>query len=169
MDTLLLNSDAQPVSFLPLSTISWQEAIKYMVLEKANVIAWHEDWIVHSTSWSTEVPSIMMLIEYMKPKTSIRFSKGNLFLRDSYVCQYCGSHLEKKHCTLDHVIPISLGGKTNWENSVTSCGPCNSKKSNSTKMKPAKSPYRPDYWELINKRKQIGFSVKDQAWLDYIG
>lgn len=169
MDTLLLNSDAQPVSFLPLSTISWQEAIKYMVLEKANVLSWYDDWTVSSAYWTTKVPSIMMLTEYMKTKTTMRFSKSNLFLRDSYVCQYCSSRLEKKYCTLDHVLPISLGGKTNWENSVTACGPCNAKKSNSTKMKPIRSPYRPDYWELVSRRKQMGFPVRDDSWLDYLG
>jgi len=168
MDTLLLNSDAQPVSFLPLSLLSWQDAIKYMVLEKARVIAWYEDWIVHSANWQTPVPSIMMLTDYMKSKSSVRFSKGNVFLRDRYICQYCYVKLEKRHCTLDHVIPISQGGKTKWENSVTACGSCNAKKGSHTRMKPPKSPYKPDYWELVNKRKDLGFNVKDPAWSDYL-
>lgn len=169
MDTLLLNSDAQPLSFLPLSTLTWQESVKYMVLEKAKVIAWHENWIVRSARWETRVPSIMMLTEYSKPKSSVRFSKSNVFLRDRYVCQYCMSKLEKRHCTLDHVLPISKGGKSKWENSVTSCGSCNSKKSDSTKMKPKSQPYRPDYWELVSKRKEQGFSIKDPTWNDFLG
>jgi hypothetical protein len=40
MNTLLLNADASPVNFIPLSTISWEDAIRYMVLEKANVLAY---------------------------------------------------------------------------------------------------------------------------------
>ncbi len=39
MNTLLLNADASPVSFIPLSTISWEDAIRHMVLEKATVLA----------------------------------------------------------------------------------------------------------------------------------
>jgi len=168
MDTLLLNSDAQPVSYLPLSTLTWQEAIKYMVLEKARVIEYYDHWIVHSASWQTQVPAVMMLTEYMKPKTGVRFSKSNVFLRDLYQCQYCGDQLQKRICTLDHVTPLSRGGRTVWENSVTACGPCNSAKGPDTKMKPRTRPYKPDYWELVNKRRQLEFQVKHPSWLDYV-
>ena len=78
MDCLLLNASGMPVSVLPLSTITWQEAIKYMVTSKADVVLWHEDWTVHSTNWETNVPSVLMLREYMKPKTSVRFSRSEI-------------------------------------------------------------------------------------------
>jgi 5-methylcytosine-specific restriction endonuclease McrA len=167
-DTLLLNSDAQPVSWLPLSTLTWQDAIKYMVLDKARVLEYHDDWIVHSATWETAVPSIMMLTEYMKPKTGVRFSKSNVFLRDSYKCAYCGDQLEKRGCTLDHVLPSSHGGKTTFENTVTSCGPCNANKGNDKRIKPKFKPHKPDYWELVNRRKQMEFHVRDPRWNDYI-
>jgi len=168
MDTLVLNADGQPLSFLPLSTIDWQESIRYLVLDKASVMAWHEDWIVHSVDWETNVPAILMLREYMKPKTSVRFSKSNVFLRDGHTCQYCGVLLDKRNCTLDHVKPLSQGGKTVFENTVTACSPCNSTKGNSTKMKPKVKPYRPDYFEMVNKRKSIPFNIRHDSWLDYI-
>ena len=166
-DTLLLNADAQPVSWLPLSAITWQEAIKFMVLDKARVIDVYEDWVVHSEHWQTNVPSVLMLREFMKPKTSIRFSKSNVFLRDQYVCQYCGNDLKPNECTLDHVLPISHGGKSIWTNSTTACGPCNSKKGNS-KLKPKHAPYKPDYWELAVKRKRQSYQIKHQSWEPYI-
>ncbi len=167
-DTLLLNADGAPVSFLPLSVIDWQEAIKYMVLDKANVLAYHDNWIVRSARWETQVPSILMLREYMKPKTTIRFSKGNVFLRDNYTCAYCGTSLNKKECTLDHVLPTSLGGKTTFENTVTACGPCNASKGNNKKIVPKFRPHKPDFYELVNKRKKMPFNVRHEAWLDYI-
>lgn len=167
-DCLVLNADGAPISVLPLSVVDWQEAIKYLVLEKAHVLAWHENWIVHSEYWSTPVPSIIMLKDYMKSKNGVRFSKANVFLRDLYTCQYCIGTLTKKDCTLDHVHPISLGGKSVWDNSVTACGPCNARKSNSTKMKPRTKPYKPTYYELVNKRKQLPFQVKDKAWLEFL-
>lgn len=167
-DTLVLNADGSPVSIIPLSVCDWQESIRYMVLDKANVLAWHENWIVRSATWETPVPSIIMLKDYMKPKAAVRFSKGNVFLRDLYTCQYCNVTLTKKDCTLDHVHPISLGGKSVWDNSVTACGPCNARKSNSTKTKPRIKPYKPSYYELVNKRKTLPFQVRDPAWLEYL-
>lgn len=167
-DTLLLNADGAPVSFLPLSVINWQEAIKYMVLDKATVLSWHDNWIVHSARWETQVPSILILKEYMKPKTTIRFSKGNVFLRDNFTCAYCETVLQKKDCTLDHVLPTSHGGKTTFENCVTACSPCNANKGNNKKIRPKYKPHKPDFYELVNKRKRMPFQVRHPEWLEYL-
>jgi len=168
-DCLLLNTDGQPVSLLPMSTLTWQEAIKYIVLEKATVLEWHEDWIVRSARWETPVPAVLMLKEYMKPKISVRFSKSNVFLRDLYACQYCGDAVNRKTATLDHVLPVSHGGKTTYENCVTACGPCNSSKGNNKKIKPKKAPHRPGYFELVERRKRMPFDLKHPEWAVYIG
>lgn len=167
---LLLNTDAQPISYLPLSTLTWQDAVKYMVLDKARVLSWYDDWIVHSASWSTAVPAVMMLTERQKPKTAVRFSKGNLFLRDAWQCQYCGCSVDRKTATVDHVHPISHGGRTTYENCVTACGPCNSAKGNTVKAhRPRRSPFRPDYWQLVAMRRQLGWKGLPLQWLDYLG
>ncbi len=167
-DCLVLNADGAPVSFLPVSTIDWQEAIKYLVLDKCHVLLWHEDWIVHSANWETKVPSIIILKEYMKTKTTVRFSKGNVFLRDGYKCAYCEKSLEKKDCTLDHVLPTSHGGKTTFDNTVTACSPCNAGKGNNKKIRPKFKPYKPDFYELVNKRKRLPFHVRHKEWLEYL-
>lgn len=168
MDTLVLNADGAPVSLIPLSVCDWQESIKYMVLDKANVLYWHDNWIVRSARWETKVPSVIMLKDYMKPKNAVRFSKSNIFLRDLYTCQYCDTILTKKDCTLDHVHPISLGGKSVWDNTVTACSPCNAKKSNSVRTKPKIKPYKPTYFDLVNKRKTLPFHVRDDNWLEFL-
>lgn len=168
-DTLVLNADGNPVSYLPLSTVDWQEAIKYMVLDKADVLMFHDNWIVRSATWETQVPSVIMLREYMKTKNSVRFSRGNVYLRDSGQCQYCGTSVERKESTLDHVHPISKGGKTTWENTVTACGPCNADKADKTHThKPRIKPYKPDYYELVNKRKKQGLHVRFDTWRQFI-
>lgn len=167
-DTLVLNADGLPVSVLPISTITWQESIKYLVLEKADVLLWHENWIVRSARWETAVPSVIMLREYMKPKSSVRFSRANIHLRDNGICQYCETAVEGKDATLDHVLPISKGGKTTWENTVTACGPCNAAKADSTKMKPKTRPYKPDYYELVSKKKKRGFPVRFEEWKQFL-
>lgn len=166
--TLLLNADAQPLSFLPLSTISWQESIKYLVLDKASVVEWHETWFVHSANWETQVPAVLMLREYMKPNTSVRFSKQNLFLRDEWTCQYCFVPLTEKTATMDHVLPISKGGKTNFLNIVAACPSCNLLKGNNHRIKPKIKPYKPDFWELVNKRKKRPFTITHEIWRTYI-
>ena len=169
MDCLLLNSDASPVSMLPLSAISWQDAIKYMVLDKVSVLEWHEDWIVRSANWSTPVPAIIMLKEYYKKKGYVRFSKYNVFLRDEFRCQYCGDHVEKRAATLDHVFPVSHGGRTIWENCTTACAKCNSSKGNNKKITPKIKPYKPSYWELVEKRRKQSFVLQHPSWAMFIG
>ena len=165
-DTLLLNADMSPVSMLPLSVISWQEAIRYMVQDKVSVLEWHENWIVHSSRWETQVPSVIMLKEFQKKKAHLRYSKANVYLRDEYRCQYCGVQVStsKKTATLDHVLPISHGGKSTWENSTTACGPCNGRKGNDRRIKPAITPYKPTYWELVEKRKKLRFDYRHPGW-----
>jgi len=170
MSTLLLNADMQPVSLLPLSIVDWQESVRYIVLDKVEVLEWHDDWVVHSARWSTRVPAVIMLHEYQKPKSTMRLSKRNIFLRDEYLCQYCGTHVTDQSATLDHVLPVSKGGKTTWENSTTACKPCNYRKAAHVgKFKPKQTPYKPHFWDLVEKRKKRGFHLAHPSWAVYLG
>ena len=169
MSTLLLNADMQPVSLLPLSIVDWQESIRYLVLNKVEVLEWHDDWVVHSANWQTRVPAVVMLHDYQKPKSTMRLSKRNIFLRDEYLCQYCGTHVTDQSATLDHVLPVSKGGKTTWENSATACKPCNYRKAASTNMKPTRAPYKPHFWDLVEKRRKRGFHLAHPSWAVYLG
>jgi len=167
-DCLLLNADASPVTMLPLSTITWQDSIRYLVLDKVTVIDWHDDWIVRSANWETRVPAVIMLKEFYKKKTAIRYSKMNVFLRDGFECQYCGVEVNKRTATLDHVLPQSHGGKSTWENSTTSCSKCNSHKGNNKKIKPMTVPHKPTYWELVERRKQMQFDLRHPSWEQFL-
>ena len=158
----------QPVSLLPLSVVDWQESIRYLVLNKVEVLEWYEDWIVRSERWETRVPAIIMLHDYQRPKSTMRLSKRNIFLRDEYTCQYCGVQVSDQSATLDHVHPVSQGGKTTWENSTTACKPCNYRKAASTKMKPKNKPYKPHFWDLVEKRKKRGFHFAHPSWANYL-
>jgi 5-methylcytosine-specific restriction endonuclease McrA len=167
-DVLLLNANAQPISYLPLSTIAWKEAILYMYHQKCSVLEWYDDWLVRSPTWETKVPAVIMLKDFVKQKTQVRFSKYNVFLRDQYTCLYCDKPVQHNSATLDHVIPLSKGGKTNFLNIVTSCESCNSLKGNKTTMKPRYSPYQPGYWELVRKRKQLPYNIRHPSWYQWI-
>jgi 5-methylcytosine-specific restriction endonuclease McrA len=167
--TLLLNSNGLPLSFLPLSVLTWKESITYMYLKKANVIEWHNTWIVRSANWETAVPAVMMLVQYEKIKNTVKFTKSNVYLRDGYKCQYCQTPVTAKTATLDHVLPVSLGGKSNFENCVCACSKCNSLKGNDSKVIPLNKPTRPSYYQLVNMRKRLPMEIAHPSWIEYLG
>ncbi|MBV6341472.1 HNH endonuclease [Candidatus Magnetobacterium casense] len=50
-------------------------------------------------------------------------------IRDLFICQYCGSAIESNsELEVDHIIPVSRGGKDNYQNLVCACQGCNQKK-----------------------------------------
>ena len=173
--TLLLNSDGQPTSIIPLSTLTWQEAILHLVSDKAVVLEWYDNWTIHSASWETKVPAVMILRQYSKKKSMVRFSKQNVFLRDDYKCQYCGIPVTRKTATLDHVIPVNHNvaglakGLTTFENTVCACASCNAGKGNNHKIVPKIKPVRPNYFQLVEKRKKQPFDFPHPSWGSYLG
>lgn len=169
MDTLVLNADGLPVSVVPISTISWKDAILYLYHDKCDVLEWYDNWVVHSATWETNVPAVIMLKNYLRRNTDVRFSKTNVFLRDQYTCLYCSTQINNTTGTLDHVLPMSKGGKTTWDNIATACSPCNAKKEDKMHMKPAYKPYKPGYYELVRKRKQLPFTLKHDSWSRWLG
>ena len=44
------------------------------------------------------------------------------------VCFYCRQHVGRLHLTMDHVVPLSRGGRSNKGNVVPACKECNNKK-----------------------------------------
>ena len=52
--------------------------------------------------------------------------------RDDYTCQYCAIDLTPETATVDHVLPVSRGGLSDFDNLVSSCTPCNERKGNRT-------------------------------------
>lgn len=168
MNTLLLNADAQPMNLVPLSAIDWQSAIRYIWLDKVKVLHEYDNWEIHSPNHTIKVPAVIMLNEYWQPKSRVRFNRRWVFLRDNYTCQYCGDNLTVKQCTIDHVVPVSKGGKTTWHNVVTACYPCNNSKGNNAKIRPKIDPEMPNYWMLANNRKKKEWQVPHESWLNYL-
>lgn len=46
----------------------------------------------------------------------------------SGICYYCGGHTAHRDLTMDHLIPLSRGGRSTKDNLVPSCKDCNTKK-----------------------------------------
>lgn len=170
LDTLVLNRDMQPVSLLPVSTSSWENAIKAIYTGAATIVHEYEDWEVHSPSTTFKVPSVVMIREYVNFSKEIPWNPEYLYLRDRYRCQYCRKGFPSHKLTQDHVTPRKYGGKTTWDNIVSACAPCNHSRGHNQKIRPMVEPYKPTYWELIEKAKQeITLVVQDESWLPYLG
>lgn len=168
-DTLVLNKDGQPLSLLPLSAIPWQMAVRLLSLGKVFVIEEYDDWEVHSPSVTMKVPSIVMATDYVKWKHEVKFNRSNVYLRDEYTCQYCEERFPVPELTYDHVVPKADGGGTNWKNITTACRDCNSRKGDNAKIVPKKMPLRPDYYQLMAKRKKYPIVISDTKWKPYLG
>jgi 5-methylcytosine-specific restriction endonuclease McrA len=168
-DTLLLNSNYEPISILPLSVINWQHAIKLMYLGRVHVLETYPNWLIHSEHITINVPSVCVTKEYFHYKKNVKFSRYNMYMRDLFKCQYCDDVFDYDELTIDHVVPRSEGGTTKWENCVTACKPCNHRKGSSTKIKPMVKPYKPDYYSLVNRWKEMPFTVKQESWNQYLG
>ena len=121
---LVLNADYRPLSYYPLSLWSWQDSIKSVFLDRVVIVS-HYDRVIRSPSFSMKLPSVIALKSYINPQSNPNFTRFNVFLRDKFMCQYCGSN---KELTFDHLLPRSKGGKTDWDNVVTACSSCNVKK-----------------------------------------
>jgi 5-methylcytosine-specific restriction endonuclease McrA len=122
---------------------------------KAEVLREYENPIM-TTVGNFIRPLIIRLLKYIKfrRKRDIKISRARIYQRDKYVCVYCGGN---KKLTIDHVIPKSRGGENSWENMVTCCFDCNSRKGNKTakeaNMTLRVKPYEPSVFsELVAGR-----------------
>ncbi|SNR95341.1 5-methylcytosine-specific restriction endonuclease McrA [Belliella buryatensis] len=122
---LVLNMDHSPVA-----VVTVQKAFVLIFLEKASCLTYYESLTIRTVSKIYNYPAVVRLNEYKNiPFRGVLLNRANLFRRDKGECQYCGS---KKNLTIDHVIPKSKGGKTNWTNLITACNRCNVTKGDKT-------------------------------------
>jgi hypothetical protein len=116
------------------------------------------------------IPRVIVLIAFDRlPKRHVRFSRINLMARDNFQCQYCALRPQRAELNLDHVVPRSLGGRSTWENVVTSCVDCNRKKGGRTPrqahLKLLRKPERPRWTPLANL---MWSSVRYREWRPFL-
>lgn len=168
-DTLLLNVDWRPISVLPLSTLTWQETMKLVVLDKVNVLEWHEDWEIHTVNETFKVPSVVTAKKYINiHDVGVTFTRHNVYLRDNFKCQYCGDKFYAKDLTLDHVLPRAHGGPTTWGNIVTACKPCNHGKGSNKSIVPKTKPRKPSMFSMGDVTVQPRHDIWNKYLKDFI-
>jgi len=168
---LVLNADFRPLSYFPLSLWSWQDSIKAVFMNRVNVLSEY-DRAVHSPSLEINLPSVISLKDYIPLAKRPAFTRFNVFLRDSFSCQYCGSDFPSEELTFDHVVPRSRGGATTWDNVVTACAPCNLSKGNrwptGNSLRPLRQPRQPSVYELQNNGRAFPPHHLHDSWRDYL-
>ncbi len=158
---LVLNAD-----YRAFSVCSVYKAFLLVYMEKAEIVNKAKDVFLKTVSEAYAVPTVIKLRSYVNiPYRSVMLSRQNIFKRDSGKCVYCSS---PKDLTLDHVIPKSRGGKTTWNNLVTACKSCNSRKGDfmveEIEMDLPYKPYRPSFVMFLRD-----FSGKtDESWMQYL-
>lgn len=158
---LVLNS-----TYEPINVCSTRRALVLLLKGRAEPLETGPH-LVRSERAAFAVPVVIRLTHHVSlPRAeSRRLSRRAILARDGFRCQYCGS---TRHLTIDHIIPRSRGGKTSWENVVTSCEPCNVRKGaylpSEAGMSPARRPRPPlpsDF--VLAARKAV-----PEAWLPYL-
>ncbi len=153
--------------FIACNVTTWRRAIQLVYLDRANVVDEEyrvynfKDWcelsqmmedcpagFIHTFKLKIAIPEVIMLkfydkIQFEEPK----LTRKNIYEHYGYRCCYCGKKFSSEELNIDHIIPRSRGGKTEWNNIVTSCIKCNLKKGNLTPdeagMKLLIKPHKP--------------------------
>jgi len=168
---LILNADFRPLSYFPLSIWPWQDAVKAIFRGSVTVISEY-DRKVHSPQIEMNLPSVLALKEYVTISRSPAFTRFNVFLRDKWMCQYCGGKFKTHELTFDHVVPRSKGGRTSWDNIVSACQVCNRKKGNKMpkeiNMHPLIKPQQPSVFELQDSGRSFPPNFLHESWGDFL-
>ena len=168
---LVLNADFRPLNYFPLSLWSWQDAVKAVCLDRVTIVSEYENSI-RSPSFEMKLPSVIALKEYVPQVRNPAFTRFNVFLRDKFSCQYCGTPHTAADLTFDHVVPRSRGGRTTWQNVVAACSPCNLRKASKLPeqcgMMPRSMPVAPNIWQLQENGRGFPPNYLHESWRDYL-
>ena len=142
LKALVLNLD-----YTPITVCSAERAFLLIYLDKAELIKANSTFEFHTVNKTFSIPAVIKLNRYVNiPYKGVVLSRENVFKRDGFKCQYCGT---EKELTLDHLVPKAKGGKTTWSNLVTACKSCNSKKGffspEEAGLQLTFKPFRPSY------------------------
>jgi 5-methylcytosine-specific restriction endonuclease McrA len=131
------------------------------------------DRLVRTVSKTFRIPAVIRLYKFIRQiyRREVPFSRKNILVRDSFVCQYCGREFPPGDLTIDHIIPKVQGGDNLWTNVVASCRSCNVRKGGLTPrqagMQLVRKPFKPTIMEFINLYMKRRFGVELSEILQY--
>lgn len=113
------NLDASPIC----TPVTWEQWVELPVREF--------DLVVHTARKAIRVPTVIIAVNFTKmPMREPKFTRRAIYERDGGRCQYTDKVVPFDQGTLEHIEPLSLGGKDTWDNVVWSDAKLNFEKAN---------------------------------------
>ena len=156
-------------NYEPLNIGNARRAVVLVFGGKAEILETHESFI--STPHEMfPYPSVIRLICLIRaPRARVKLTRREVFLRDSYTCQYCGRRTGD--LTLDHVVPRSRGGPHTWENLASACRSCNHRKGGKSvaeaRMSLKRQPYEPTPGRYYAIERRLEPTITE-AWYKFL-
>ena len=127
--------------------------------------------VMRTVNYALRVLKVLILRYYDRvPVQEVKLSRQSILERDGYRCQYTGKVFPQKMLNLDHIIPKERGGRTTWENVVTSSIHCNSVKANrlphEAGLKLIRRPSKPKARPFVSKLIR---GSCDESWAYFLG
>ncbi len=183
--TLVLNRNWQPVNVATVARaliMLWNETARVVDPSDYQLYEW-EDWsrlvpnhdepFVQAIRQRYRVPEVVVLAEFDRlPTAAVTFSRRNVFKRDRFTCQYCGTQPGSDELTIDHVVPRAQGGVSSWTNCVLACVACNKHKADRTpqqaqlrlRQKPVRPTWKPVYSEHATRMESWSKFISEAYW-----
>lgn len=123
---VLLNASGEVLGQVPV-----HRAVTFLVHGRAVGVGDTYLDVYRHGSGQIPIAHVVRLLEHVDTPETVRapvWSRAGVRRRDGEVCAYCGGYGD----TVDHIKPRAQGGPNTWLNTVTACGPCNSRKDNRT-------------------------------------
>lgn len=89
--------------------------------------------------------------------------RTEILRRDNHACRYCGGTAPDVRLTIDHVLPIALGGTDDATNLVAACADCNAGKSASAPGQPLVEQVSQDHINWAMAVRQAASQAVEQA------
>jgi 5-methylcytosine-specific restriction endonuclease McrA len=156
-------------NYEPLNVCNLPRAFRLVFGAKAEVIE-YDHQTIRTPREAFRAPSVIRLqYQIRRPRPRVKLTRREVFARDRYTCQYCGS--QSHDLTLDHVVPRHRGGGHSWENLVTACKGCNHRKGSRTLgeagFRLTRPPFEPrsDVYSLFTPYLS---DQRNEAWRSYL-
>ena len=157
-------------TYEPINVTAARRAI-VLVLKGVATTEEENGAFLHSARMAIRVPSVIRLTEFRRiPYQTRALSRKNILMRDRYTCQFCGRILPAHELTIDHVIPRSRGGQTDWDNVVACCQRCNTAKGDRFPEEAGLRLLRPPRPFTLHTSRQIMrmLGSSDERWRKYL-